>query len=128
MTRLTLELCLALFGPRYAGPGPASRFQPALGAADLRHAGVPEPVLWPGQLAGGRLVLHHAGGDRGESGQNLVRYDSERGAREVLVAARQFIPQGDSVPLVVEDYAWSPDPDAPHLHQHAAGLAAEYPG
>jgi dipeptidyl-peptidase 4 len=44
-----------------------------------------------------------------ESGQNLVRYDSERGAREVLVAARQFIPQGDSVPLSVEDYAWSPD-------------------
>jgi dipeptidyl-peptidase 4 len=44
-----------------------------------------------------------------ESGQNLVRYDSERGAREVLVAARQFIPQGDSVPLGVEDYSWSPD-------------------
>jgi dipeptidyl-peptidase 4 len=42
-------------------------------------------------------------------GQNLVRYDSERGAREVLVVARQFIPQGDSVPLRVEDYSWSPD-------------------
>ncbi|HWN20184.1 MAG TPA: S9 family peptidase [Gemmatimonadales bacterium] len=44
-----------------------------------------------------------------DKGQNLVRYDSERGGREVLVAARQFIPQGDSVPLQVEDYAWSPD-------------------
>jgi dipeptidyl-peptidase-4 len=42
-------------------------------------------------------------------GQNLVRYDSERGGREVLVVARQFIPQGDSVPLRVEDYSWSPD-------------------
>jgi dipeptidyl-peptidase 4 len=41
--------------------------------------------------------------------QNLVRYDSERGAREVLVVARQFIPQGDSVPLRVDDYSWSPD-------------------
>jgi dipeptidyl-peptidase-4 len=41
--------------------------------------------------------------------QNLVRYDSERGAREVLVVARQLIPQGDSVPLRVEDYSWSPD-------------------
>jgi dipeptidyl-peptidase-4 len=44
-----------------------------------------------------------------ERGQNLVRYGSERGGREVLVAARQFIPQGDSLPLRVEDYAWSPD-------------------
>ena len=44
-----------------------------------------------------------------EKGQNLVRYDSERGGREVLVAARQFIPQGDSVPLRVEEYSWSPD-------------------
>ena len=43
------------------------------------------------------------------SGQDLVRYDTETGAREVLLAARQFIPQGDSVPLEVEEYAWSPD-------------------
>ena len=44
-----------------------------------------------------------------DQGQNLVRYDSERGGREVLVAARQFIPQGDSLPLRVEEYSWSPD-------------------
>ncbi|HET9464847.1 MAG TPA: S9 family peptidase, partial [Gemmatimonadales bacterium] len=44
-----------------------------------------------------------------ERGQNLVRYGSERGGREVLVAARQFIPQGDSLPLAVEEYSWSPD-------------------
>ena len=44
-----------------------------------------------------------------EGGQNLVRYGTERGTREVLVAARQLIPQGDSVPLQVEEYAWSPD-------------------
>jgi dipeptidyl-peptidase 4 len=43
------------------------------------------------------------------NGQNLVRYDTERGARQVLIAARQFIPPGDSVPLAVEEYAWSPD-------------------
>ncbi len=46
---------------------------------------------------------------RDTRGQNLVRYDTERGARQVLIAARQFIPQGDSVPLTVEEYAWSPD-------------------
>jgi dipeptidyl-peptidase 4 len=63
------------------------------------------PARW---LSGGAAytTLEAAGG---EQGQNLVRYDSERGGREVLVAARQFIPQGDSVPLQVEDYSWSPD-------------------
>jgi dipeptidyl-peptidase 4 len=44
-----------------------------------------------------------------DGGQNLVRYGTERGTREVLVAARQLIPQGDSVPLRVEEYSWSPD-------------------
>jgi dipeptidyl-peptidase 4 len=44
-----------------------------------------------------------------DGGQNLVRYDSERGGRQVLIVARQFIPPGDSVPLRVEDYSWSPN-------------------
>src|SRR3954462_11541443 len=47
--------------------------------------------------------------EEAEQGQNLVRYESARGVREVLVAARQFVPQGDSVPLGIEDYAWYPD-------------------
>jgi dipeptidyl-peptidase-4 len=44
-----------------------------------------------------------------EGGENLVRYDTERGAREVLLTAQQFIPPGDSIPLAIEDYSWSPD-------------------
>jgi dipeptidyl-peptidase 4 len=44
-----------------------------------------------------------------ENGQNLVRYGTTSGSRQVLVAARQFIPQGDSVPFRIEEYAWSPD-------------------
>jgi len=43
------------------------------------------------------------------AGADLVRYDVERATREVLVPARQLIPQGDSLPLEIEDYAWSPD-------------------
>jgi dipeptidyl-peptidase-4 len=43
------------------------------------------------------------------SGQEIVRYDVERGSREVLVAARQLVPKGASDPLDIEDYAWSPD-------------------
>ena len=44
-----------------------------------------------------------------ESGTDLVRYDVEKGTRQVMVTAAQLVPKGDSVPLVVEDYAWSPD-------------------
>jgi dipeptidyl-peptidase 4 len=63
------------------------------------------PARWLGDGAA-YTTLEQSGADQG---QNLVRYDTETGAREVLVAARQFIPQGDSVPLMVEEYAWSPD-------------------
>ena len=42
-------------------------------------------------------------------GREIVRYDVERGGREVLVAARQLVPQGAGAPLDIEDYAWSPD-------------------
>jgi dipeptidyl-peptidase-4 len=63
------------------------------------------PTRW---LEGGSsyTTLEDADSD---GGQNLVRYDTERGGRQVLLAARQFIPQGDTVPLAVEDYSWSPD-------------------
>jgi dipeptidyl-peptidase-4 len=43
------------------------------------------------------------------TGQDLVRYDVEQGTRSVLVPSRQLVPAGDSVPLEVENYSWSPD-------------------
>jgi dipeptidyl-peptidase-4 len=43
------------------------------------------------------------------AGQEIVRYDVEGARREVLVAARQLVPQGASAPLEIKDYAWSPD-------------------
>jgi dipeptidyl-peptidase-4 len=42
-------------------------------------------------------------------GTDIVRYDVESGKRDVLVSATQLVPQGDTVPLAVEDYSWSPD-------------------
>jgi dipeptidyl-peptidase-4 len=42
-------------------------------------------------------------------GRSLVRYDASSGRREVWVAARRLVPEGDSVPLAVEDYSVSPD-------------------
>ncbi len=42
-------------------------------------------------------------------GQDIVRYDAERGARDVLVAARRLVPDGAAGPIEIEQYAWSPD-------------------
>jgi dipeptidyl-peptidase-4 len=45
----------------------------------------------------------------GRSGRDLVRYDAETGLRTILVPAARLIPAGDSTPLDVEEYTWSPD-------------------
>jgi len=43
------------------------------------------------------------------SGQDIVRYNPQTGAREILVAAQRLIPAGDSTALSIEDYGWSND-------------------
>jgi dipeptidyl-peptidase 4 len=63
------------------------------------------PARWLGD-GSSYTTLEDADSD---GGQNLVRYDTERGSRQVLLTAQQFIPQGDSMSLRVEDYSWSPD-------------------
>ena len=42
-------------------------------------------------------------------GRDIVRYDAETGAREVLVPATQLVPPGGTLPLEIENYFWSPD-------------------
>jgi dipeptidyl-peptidase-4 len=42
-------------------------------------------------------------------GRDIVRYETEKQAREVMVSAARLIPAGDSVPLTIEDYQWSKD-------------------
>ncbi|HET6777524.1 MAG TPA: DPP IV N-terminal domain-containing protein, partial [Gemmatimonadales bacterium] len=107
MTRITLStlLCLLCF----VVPVPAQQADSSLLTVQ-RIYGSPEfksqsfgPARWLGDGSSYTTL------EQTESGQNLVRYDTESGAREVLLAARQFIPQGDSVPLEVEEYAWSSD-------------------
>ncbi len=41
--------------------------------------------------------------------RDLVQYDAESGRRSVVLAATRFIPRGESSPIDVEDYTWSPD-------------------
>jgi dipeptidyl-peptidase-4 len=63
------------------------------------------PARWLGDGSAYTTVEAAAEGP----GADIVRYDVERGDRQVLVAARQLVPPGDSLPLEIEDYAWSPD-------------------
>lgn len=42
-------------------------------------------------------------------GFDIVRYDAKRGARSILIAAAAFVPTGDTLPLAVDNYLWSPD-------------------
>jgi dipeptidyl-peptidase-4 len=40
---------------------------------------------------------------------DIVRYDAATGRGEVLVSARRLAPAGDTLPLAIDDYDWSPD-------------------
>lgn len=42
-------------------------------------------------------------------GREIVRYDTRTGAREVLVSAKELIPEGQDKPLGIANYDWSPD-------------------
>jgi dipeptidyl-peptidase 4 len=41
--------------------------------------------------------------------QDIVRYETATGKREVLVSAAKLIPPGAQSPLAIEDYSWSKD-------------------
>jgi dipeptidyl-peptidase-4 len=41
--------------------------------------------------------------------QDIVRYETATGKREVLVSASKLIPPGSQIPLKIEDYSWSTD-------------------
>ena len=63
------------------------------------------PSRWLGD-GSSYTTLERVQGDRG---QEIVRYDTRTAAREVLVPASRLVPPGDTVPLDVEGYDWSPD-------------------
>ncbi|MHC4242346.1 MAG: DPP IV N-terminal domain-containing protein [Planctomycetota bacterium] len=44
-----------------------------------------------------------------ESGKDIVRYEPESAAREVLVSAENLIPPCETKPLDINDYSWSED-------------------
>ena len=64
------------------------------------------PLAWLNDGVGYTTLERPA---NGKPGRDIVRYDAESGFRTTLVAASHLIPPGDSTPLDIEDYSWSPD-------------------
>ena len=64
------------------------------------------PVRWLDNAAAYVKLEADSSNPRGRS---LVRYDAATGKRDVWVPANRLVPQGDSMPLAVEDYSLSPD-------------------
>ncbi len=44
-----------------------------------------------------------------EDGRDVVRYNPETGAKEILISASQLIPEGEEKPISVSDFTWSDD-------------------
>jgi len=42
-------------------------------------------------------------------GRDIVKYETETGKKEVLVTAKLLIPEGQSKPLAISNYIWSPN-------------------
>src|SRR5271163_3339472 len=52
--------------------------------------------------------------------QDIVRYQTATGRRDVLVSAAKLIPAGEKVPLAFENYAWSKDKSRLLLYTNSA--------
>ncbi|MFY9554634.1 MAG: S9 family peptidase [Blastocatellia bacterium] len=44
-----------------------------------------------------------------KNGRDIIRYDSESGRRDILVAAERFVPRGGAAALDIDSYTWSTD-------------------
>ncbi|HEX9754965.1 MAG TPA: DPP IV N-terminal domain-containing protein, partial [Gemmatimonadales bacterium] len=67
------------------------------------------PARWLGEGSAYTTLEPAPSGGNGRNGRDLVKYDTERGTREVLVSSAQLTPPGAVAPLTVDAYAWSPD-------------------
>jgi dipeptidyl-peptidase 4 len=109
MRRLVVQITLAVLG--ITAPIAAQDTDPSLLTVRRIYGGGefgPQPfgpARWLGDGSAYTTLEQTAEG----AGLDIVRYDVERGTREVLVSARQLMPKGDTLPLRVEDYGWSAD-------------------
>jgi dipeptidyl-peptidase-4 len=64
------------------------------------------PARW---LDGGDFYTTVEPSADGKEAQDIVRYETATGKRDILVSAAKLIPAGAKSPLMIEDYSWSKD-------------------
>jgi dipeptidyl-peptidase-4 len=116
MTRISFRALLALALSLAAGPAIAQQDPGALSLERIFSSGEFRnqrfgPARWLEGGAGYATLepSESAGGGDGEGGFDIVSYDAATGERSVLVSAQSLVPSGETAPLDVEDYRWSPD-------------------
>ena len=107
-----LSLCLAVIVAAHAPELPAQ--VPAGATEMLRRLYASRdfsserfgPARW---IESGAAYTTVEPSDAFRGASDIVRYETATGARSVYVSARRLIPAGDSQPLDIDDYGWSPD-------------------
>jgi dipeptidyl-peptidase-4 len=112
--RLDLYALLAVTTAAFLAPQPLPAQVPAATTAALQQIFAsryyaPErfgPARW---IEGGKAytTLERSAATKG--GFDIVRYDSKTGARSILIATAALVPAGDTTPLAIDNYTWSPD-------------------
>src|SRR5512134_1589476 len=106
---LVLSLAAALLRPLAAQADPdsalAAMTRRVFASAEFATRGF-GPARW---LDGGAAYTTLERATGGSGARELVRYETATGTRSVLVPAARLVPAGDSQPLAIEDYRWSPD-------------------
>src|SRR6267378_7452889 len=75
------------------------------GTPEFRGGSLPS-LAWLSDGVGYTTLERTAGG---KPVQDIVRDDAETGLKTILVPAARLVPSGDSTPLGIEEYSWSPD-------------------
>src|SRR3989449_2490851 len=109
-----LSLCLAVIVAAQAPPPELPAQVPAGATEMLRRLYASRdfsserfgPARW---IESGAAYTTVEPSDAFRGASDIVRYESATGARSVYVSARRLIPAGDSQPLDIDDYGWSPD-------------------
>src|SRR5213593_2603116 len=109
-----LSLCLAVIVAAQAPPPELPAQVPAAATEMLRRLYASRdfsserfgPARW---IESGVAYTTVEPSDAFRGASDIVRYETATGARSVYVSARRLIPAGDSQPLDIDDYGWSPD-------------------
>jgi dipeptidyl-peptidase-4 len=109
LRRLSPALLLFVLVPSLrAQADPALLTLGRIGGAEFRAQDY-GPIRW---ASGGASYTVFEPSAAVKEAEDLVQYDVATGRRTILVPANRLIPKGDSVPISIEDFAWSPQGSA----------------